>query len=841
MATRPDCATRIETAMQGSSIEDQIRMAEQADRIVRESTGLTEEQILKKLDESVEAQTIAKKIEGRNKALNSIKQREMDQFVRSFDGDYSLGLESLLVGINDLKFGSRRSVAAAQAQLQESYVAGLASDLEKLGRPAFDIFVNGKLDLDIARALWSIDDAAKLAELPEDAVNIAKVVNKWQEKSRIEANEAGAFIRKLPGYITRQSHDMDSIRKAGFTQWSEYILPRLDTRTLDDVDDVGAFLRSIYDGLSTGVHFGSGSVPGLKGTRNVAKSVSQERVLHFKDADSWFQYNKLYGRGELRDTVSEGLRMSGHNTGIMKIMGPNPENNYDQIVDRFRKELQKDPDGTKVQKLDSRLKGRLDNYMAVVTGATSIPGNRMGASIGQGIRAYQSLTKLGGAVISSTTDIPMGGRELRYQGKNFFTAYGGSLLNGAGALGDIGKSIVNRKLTVKNEASRRVLAELGVSLDATTGLFRSRFDASNEAVPGRISNAMNTFFRLNGLTLWTDSMRAGSMIGMAQHVGSYAKTSGWDKIPNGLQDTLTLYGIGRGEWDLIRSAGTKEYDGVDGNYIVPEAMADIPNSNLVSHLESIGVKATDFQVKKLRTDLADSLRTYYVDRSTYAVIEPDAKTRAAMLRDTVPGTVAGEFMRSLFQFKAFPFAMVQKVWGREIRGSRTKAGAFKGISEVIVASMFFGYIAMTAKDLAKNRTPRHPDDPKTWLAAFLQGGSAGIYGDFLFGDIKNRFGGGFVSTLAGPTAGTADQLATIIGKAREGEDAGKDLFRLLYQAAPAAAGVAIPAATVLNTAYSKAVLDNLIYYNIMESLSPGYKRRMEKRLKKQNDQEMLIK
>jgi hypothetical protein len=163
------------------------------------------------------------------------------------------------------------------------------------------------------------------------------------------------------------------------------------------------------------------------------------------------------------------------------------------------------------------------------------------------------------------------------------------------------------------------------------------------------------------------------------------------------------------------------------------------------------------------------------------------------------------------------------------------------MAEFLIASTFFGYIAMSAKDIAKNRTPRSPADPKTWIAAFLQGGAAGIYGDFLFGDVKNRFGGGFVSTLAGPTAGTIDQLATIYGKARDGEDAGKDLFRLAYQGAPAVAGVVYPPAVILNSVYVKSVMDHMIYYNVMEALSPGYLRRMQRRLKKENDQEILIK
>jgi len=274
-----NCIARIEKAMEGAPLEDQVRMAEEADRIVKDSVGLSEEQLFAKLEQSIVDQTIAKKIEGRNKALNSIARRNVEQFVRTFEGDPVLGLEALLVGINDIRMGSRRSVAGMQAQLQESYMAGLVADVEDLGKPAFDAFTSGELDQDIARALWKIDNGDDFSGISADAVGIAQTLHKWQEKSRIDANEAGAYIRKLPGYITRQSHDMDKIRNAGFAEWRRTTEPLLDERTFDGVEDREAFLDSVYQGLSTGIHFGTGSVPGLKGTRNIAKSVSQERVL----------------------------------------------------------------------------------------------------------------------------------------------------------------------------------------------------------------------------------------------------------------------------------------------------------------------------------------------------------------------------------------------------------------------------------------------------------------------------------------------------------------------------------------------------------------------------------
>lgn len=420
-----NCIDRIAAAMGDADLDDQVRMAEEADRIVRDSVGLSEEEIFAKLDASILDQTIAKKIEARNKALNSLARRNIDQFVNGFD-DRVLGFEALLVGINDVKMGSRRSVANVQTSLQEGYISGLVADMEDLGRPAFDAFVSGEMDLDIARALWAIDIDQNFKGMNKDAVEVAQVLSKWQEKTRIDGNEAGAYIKKLPGYIARQSHDMDKIRSAGFNDWRNTIEPMLDPRTFAGVDDREAFLLSVYDGLSTGLHFGNGTVPGLKGTKNIAKSASQERTLHFRDADGWSQYNQKFGRGSLIDTVMNGMRMSAQNTGLMKVMGPNAEGNYDLMMEQSLKDLRK-TDNEAAVKLESARKGKLDNFVKMVTGATNIPGNALGATIGQSVRAFQSLTKLGGAVISSIADIPIGASEMRYQGKGFLSSYGGAI------------------------------------------------------------------------------------------------------------------------------------------------------------------------------------------------------------------------------------------------------------------------------------------------------------------------------------------------------------------------------------------------------------------------------
>jgi hypothetical protein len=195
-------------------------------------------------------------------------------------------------------------------------------------------------------------------------------------------------------------------------------------------------------------------------------------------------------------------------------------------------------------------------------------------------------------------------------------------------------------------------------------------------------------------------------------------------------------------------------------------------------------------------------------------------------------------IRFFGEFKAFPAAAIQKAWGREIYGRgatkltealRNGHGEMLGLAQLMLWSTILGYVSLSAKDLAKGRTPRDPLDRRTWGAAFVQGGGASIYGDFLFGEMKNRFGGTLMTTLSGPTAGTVDDIADLWGRLRAGDDFAAQSLR-----------VAINNTPFLNMFYSRIALDYLFLYQIQEALNPGSLKRMERRVEKQNAQTFLV-
>ncbi|EOZ8311753.1 hypothetical protein ACUODG_005927, partial [Pseudomonas aeruginosa] len=357
---------------------------------------------------------------------------------------------------------------------------------------------------------------------------------------------------------------------------------------------------------------------------------------------------------------------------------------------------------------------------------------------------------------------------------------------------------------------------------------------------------MSHFFRLNGLSWWTDANKASAGL-MMSHNLAQSRRHAWGSLNPDLRRALSLYDLDAGKWDLLREMDTRMADGRD--YMTPDGVADITDERIAQYLGDQDRPVSPGAIRETRQDLERSLRAYINDRVTYAVLEPDARTRSIMNQGTQPGTVPGDLLRFVTQFKSFPAAYMQKTLGRELYGrGYTPAGLgenFRGgrdliralrngngerlaLAQLVLWTTAFGYLSMASKDVAKGREPRNPDDYKTWVAAMAQGGGLGIFGDYLFGE-ANRFGNSALESAAGPTLSTTADLMNLWARAKEGEDTAASLLRIAQNNTP-----------FLNLFYSRIVLDHLLFYSIQEALNPGSLRRTEQRIQKENDQQFLI-
>lgn len=773
-------------------------------------------------------------MEARNRAINVLVRKRNEEFVGAA---VKAGLRpdqavmALNVGINRYLPGGRLSVDARQKGMLSEFLGGLVADLERekllefltrrLGLLGSDA---GVVDRDIARALWSIDDSGKAtADLAPEIKRIAEIIHKHQEAVRLRTNRAGAFIRKMPGYIVRQSHDQAAIARAGLEQWTAFIRPLLDAEKTFGVKDPEAFLKATYFALSSGEHIKSrGATDDLafRGPGNLAKKLSEERVLNFKDADSWFAYNEKFGTKSMIEAVLGGMERGARDISLMETWGTNPEAEFKATIERHATANRDKPDWVK------RLRdAKLANQFAEVDGTTRQVNNITLAHVSSGVRAAESMAKLGGATISSITDLPTAAAELRWQGENLGSAYGGLL----------SEAVSGRS----NAEARALSAEIGVGMEGVRDAILSRFGAS-DGVSGTMAKLQRLFFKLNLLSGWTDAVKTGAGRMMAWRAAQQTKR-GWGGLDPRFRSAISQYGIDEPRWEVIRKAALRGDDSRE--YLTAKAIRELPDDAFAG----LGAK-TERQTQRFRDELSTALQSFYSDRVDFAVVTPGARETAIIHQGTQRGTWVGEGLRFVMQFKAFPIAFATKVFGRDLGGYGIREallqgkGDLLGLAHVIAGTTVMGMIALQAKELLKGKNPRDPFGGRwaeTWTAAFTQGGGLGIYGDFLLGE-NDRYGQDLLSDLAGPTFGIVNDVsrirAMLFRKAEgaiEGQDTQGDIGASLLR-------LGVNNAPFVNLFYTRIALDYLVLYQLQEIASPGHLRRTEQRLKREQEQSFFV-
>ena len=164
----------------------------------------------------------------------------------------------------------------------------------------------------------------------------------------------------------------------------------------------------------------------------------------------------------------------------------------------------------------------------------------------------------------------------------------------------------------------------------------------------------------------------------------------------------------------------------DGTEFINIGMLDkISDTDMKKILNIDSLTARQLGVEKER--FKSSVSGLLLDRSIYAVIEPDARLNGDMTQGLLAGTVPGETIRFLGQFKAFRLAILNKVLGRELsyfKGpNATKADYGRGavgMVALMTTSLFMGYLSMTIKDLLKGKGPRDPNEAKTIAVAGMK-------------------------------------------------------------------------------------------------------------------------
>lgn len=771
-----------------------------------------------------EKQLAARRAELQIEAANRVQY----QVIRNTkDGQYNKGLSHVI----NVHLAGR--VKAVLNDYMADLYRGLEPYLSKIGFRK----LTAQEELEIVTLI--MDEKAVKASLYKGAENLSEAEYLAQQyrlvsdKAYSRANEAGADIKYLQGRLP-QSWDSRAVRFFGLTarekvelatpgvkqprrarlaaramgRWVDTVFPLVDRSkytdpetavSLDD-DQVKEMLGAVWRTLAT--HGLAKEPDGLVTGRgaSLADQLGAHRELHFKDAASFLEANRAFGRGDIYQAMIGDLQRKAQSIALMEQFGPNPETGYRTAAAYAKaQQAQATADGRHGSTINDLM---FDELMGRVASAQEDRFDLVNRFM-QGARNYITSAKMGMLLLSQVNDLAMYRTIAQTDGLDTGRAF----------------RIALDMLNPMNAADREIARKHSILAQSIVNDVALRYGA--EQTQGLSRKMANWTVTLSGAEHWTNSFKMAFQTLIGSHVTEYRALQ-FDTLQPAFKRMLERYDISATEWDIIRQAETVDLAGV--KIISPYLVRRVVTRDMAT-----GKKDAETAARLQVQDAATKYGAMLAEEADTGVLTPDTRTYAIIHQSTRPGTLWGEFARSMMLFKTFSIAIITRALPRIFA-----EGA--GYSRASVAAqwalgmMIGGAISMQLKEMAKGRNPRDMADPAFWGAAMLQSGGMGIFGDFMLNDV-NRFGGSLASTVGGPVVGFADDLRKLtvgnIKQAAEGEDTkfAAESMQFAKNYAP-----------MMNLWYTRLALDHLLFYHAQEAANPGYLRRMKRRVEREHGQ-----
>lgn len=220
------------------------------------------------------------------------------------------------------------------------------------------------------------------------------------ETMRDRFNRNGGDIGKLDNWGLPQTHNIGKIAKAGKEVWVNKAESLIDTRQYvhENGDyysqqEIRSLLEYTYDTLSSDgankIEVGRQATGG--GTSKVTNRHGESRVLHFKDAESWLEYQSEFGGMQFVDLVEAHINGLSKDIAMVENLGSNPKTALKILMDAAaKKDWEKGIDENKTQSSRKRAQVMFDEFSGGNT-----PQSQVLANLGIAYRSMNVASMLG--------------------------------------------------------------------------------------------------------------------------------------------------------------------------------------------------------------------------------------------------------------------------------------------------------------------------------------------------------------------------------------------------------------------------------------------------------------
>lgn len=633
-------------------------------------------------------------------------------------------------------------------------------------------------------------------------INARRIVNNGATVNAVKAS--AEFINDKTGGLVGSTLDSQSNK----TAWVEFTFPLLKrSEYLDDNfqqksdADIKKMLGDIWETIvSEGDNKLDASTEGPGRGLSKANQRRDHRAIHFKDADSRIKYNEMFGQNpSILGTLFDHVDGMARDITLLEDMGPSPTLTVNTVAREagiLVKQGQKD--AGRVKNPSSMM---FNAMWAQLNGTTGTIEGEALASVGRAARSMQVFGKLGSATLSSLSD--------------FATYFHSAHFNKIPVL----QAAKNLALAMNptDASDVRFAARAGIVGDIINSAL-SRFAEGNLRA-GFMDKLASATLKLSLLPKLTDAVRRAASFDTMSRFAE-AKNYQWSEIDGWLRTRMENFGLTEELWKAIQLAEPEELKGA--KFITKNSLLNLTDAQLAQlnmPRERLGKLASDYL-------------SFVMNDAYMASLEPDLYTRAITTAGFKKGTWTGETWTSFMLFKSFPIGMISRHFQRSgdlYRYVKSEDGTGWAIASrvgyaasLIISTTLVAWVGNMFKDIVNGSDIKDPFSTDALMRAFASGGGAGFMGDILVSALDDyKYGHQAVLNLLGPVFSTLLDAYTIFDKYKDNKDIGANVLRLVKGNLP-----------LVNLWYTKQLLNHAVFNQIQEMMNPGYHRRIEQKIRK---------
>lgn len=385
--------------------------------------------------------------------------------------------------------------------------------------------------------------------------------------------------------------------------------------------EANAMLDSIYDNITTSKSeiFTKSTV--VNDREAIAKK--SRMFFKFKDMRAFLEYNKVYGKGNLFTALRSDMLASGNKIGMAERWGDSPYNIYADL-----RNVQ-----NSVNEKGGYWWSNTDNYFKSVMGLDKSSKSAAASNMMSNLRTITSMARLFKLTLQSVSDIGYVASFAQRIGIGYGRAYMDLLGN-----------IFNK---YPSEERRHIAKLFKGMVDSHLGYMGRWTDANNSS---EIMNKISTrYFKLIGLEAFDRGNKVGIMQMMASHL-YHNSGKKFGEMNTSLQKWVSKF-MDEKEWDVLRKNN-------NGKLFTTDNVENLSEESIKKLHSEMGLKTPLYQY---RNDLYRKVYSMFDVASENAVLSPTEFERAWCFQGEAPGTLKGELLRTLSQFKMYTLSYVDRV------------------------------------------------------------------------------------------------------------------------------------------------------------------------------------